>query len=187
MGSDEGEACPWAGCSEGQRGEKVKPLEGGPWDHGPCYPPLPVFVRRHPEMAVTALLTCAVEVFAELFWPMPGPWVGVWLHFPIWIFWKSHFQTLFLVLTGLQSLLSQALRKAWHVDEVRVLRGPRECLLGSPGFFPEDLEKLARVLFPELVLKAGRGRGSCLAQGTTFWGKKTTLLSQSLTALGVRV
>lgn len=30
-----------------------------------------------------------------------------------------------------------------------------------------------RVLFPELVLKAGWSRGSCLAQGRTFQGKKT--------------
>lgn len=43
-----------------------------------------------------------------------------------------------------------------------VLRGPRKCLLGFLGCCPEDLEKLARVLFPELVLNSGWGRAAVL-------------------------
>ena len=56
--------------------------------------------------------------------------------------------------------------------EARVLRGPGKCPLGFPGRFPEDLRKLVRVLFPELVLNAGQGRGSCVTQERTFQGKK---------------
>lgn len=34
------------------------------------------------------------------------------------------------------------------------------------------MPKLGRVLFPELVLNSGWGRGSCVVQGRTFQGKK---------------
>lgn len=57
MGSDEGEACPWAviGCSEGQRRDlvRVKPLEEGPWDHD--LPPPSSLCEETPEMAVAAV------------------------------------------------------------------------------------------------------------------------------------
>lgn len=60
---------------------------------------------------------------------------------------------------------SHALRKAGCVCEAQVLRGPRKCLLGFPGHFPGDLGKLARVLFAELVLIAGRRSEAAVLPG----------------------
>lgn len=102
-------------------------------------PAVPMLVKRYLKRAWQLPSVTSGGVFAEFLWPPPT--LRRWQpRLPVRIFSSSIFRSCSWFLLALQSLLSQALGKGWHVYEAQVLRGPRKHLLGFPGSFPEDAE-----------------------------------------------